>query len=198
MATRNAIDYPRIPDKGVYIKGTRSIDGATGDIAQDTNAQWIEDAKYGWMLVEPTEGASAEFDSAITRTGNFTIKLSHLDTDARGFVISAPWVPGVADLLSYGFRLKPSTEYTLNVYAKTDSVAADSVYAGIYEYDFAAVSGTGRSTNRLTGTNDWTLLTVTFTSNADAVWGVITLRNYIGGAISDAWFDVNSMTLVKT
>lgn len=55
-----------------------NIDSATGDIARTTSG-FIEDAKYGWYVTRVTTAVSAEFDTAVTRTGTKTLKLSTTD-----------------------------------------------------------------------------------------------------------------------
>lgn len=51
------------------------------------------------------------------------------------------------------------------------------------------------TTNKLTGTNDWTLLTATFTTGATAKFLRFAMFNDVAGNVCDARFDVNSMTL---
>ena len=65
----------------ITVKGgvERVIDSATGDIARTTNG-WIEDEKYGFNFLASVGTSSAEFDTAITRTGSKTLKLSTLAT----------------------------------------------------------------------------------------------------------------------
>ena len=61
----------------------RNIDGAVGD-TPITSSGWIEDEKFGWYVTSVTANASAEFDTAVTRTGEKTLKLS--TTDASGSI----------------------------------------------------------------------------------------------------------------
>jgi len=172
---------------------SRCIDDATGDTAV-TSDNWIEDEKYGWYADSTATAVSAEFDSAVTRTGRLTLKLSA--TDATGTIIAYNSSGVTLPLLSTSaISLKPSTVYKLNIFAKTISVGTNGVFADIIQYDSAAAVGTTVSTNKLSTTNDWTLLTIKFTSDSDASFGRIALHNDVAGAVSSAWFDVNSMTL---
>jgi len=186
----------------ISVKGgvIRNIDQATGDIAR-TTAGWIEDEKYGIYFRVAANGVSGEFDTAITRTGSKTIKVSTTDTAGRGRAIiggtlgiDANSTPEV--LTKYGVPVKASTVYRLRCYVKTNNVASDSAYL---DYGFWDVAGTKTSgaltTNKLSGTNDWTPVESTFTTPATTAYASIRFQNSVAGNISDAWFDINSMTL---
>jgi hypothetical protein len=183
------------------VKGgvVRVIDDATGDIARTTSG-WIEDEKFGVYAI-PIVDTSFEFDTAVTRTGEKTVKVSTTSTSGRGratFGIDPNLTSdfAVSDVYKYGIPVKPSTAYKLTCYAKTDNAAADSVYLYTREINTAGARvGTQRSSNKLTGNNDWTKLEASFTTDANAAFIAIGMLNNIAGNISDAWFDVNSMTL---
>jgi hypothetical protein len=83
----------------------------------------------------------------------------------------------------------PSTSYTVCGYCKTSNVAAAAAHIDLYEYNGAGTSGATTTTNTLTGTNDWTKLTATFTTASTARFITLALRNHVAGNISDAWFD---------
>jgi len=176
----------------------RNIDGAVGDVAITTNGA-IEDEKFGFGIVRAATAVSAEFDSAVTRTGRLTLKLS--TTDATGNLLAATMLTTGANLagssLKYGVSIKPSTTYRLSCWVKTNNTAANSTYLAIHEHNsVGARLATGSfTTSRLEGTNDWTLLTKTATTNASSAFANIVLLNQGTGNVSDAWFDVNSMTL---
>jgi len=176
------------------VKGgvVRVIDSAMGDIARTTSG-WIEDEKYGWTMIRDATAVSGEFDSAVTRTGKFTLKLSTTDTTGRCRAILTPTTTVAASSQKYLITLKPSIEYYLSVYAKTTNAALNSVYAqmSMYKSDFSGSATLTAATNKITGDNDWTLLEKKFTTNADCAYGQIILWNTVAGNISDAWFDVN-------
>lgn len=181
----------------VSVKGgvLRVIDSATGDIAQTTNA-WIENEKYGWWLQRSANICNAEFDSAVTRTGRLTLKLSTLDVTGAGYVSNFNANAGTASvslLSKYAIPVKGGTTYKLNCYAKTNNVLFS--YIMVQEYNAAGTRLTTYNSNTLTGTNDWSLITNTRATQATTAY--VTLLMYIpsAGNISDAWFDVNSMTL---
>jgi len=182
----------------VSVKGgvVRNIDNATGDIARTTSG-WIEDEKYGFYTGSITDAVSAEFDSSVTRTGRLTLKLS--TTNTLGKIRASHSIQSGSTNTTYAdlHRLidaKPNTAYKLSCYVKTTNVAASSAFIYLAEYNgITWVKDT--SSSKLTGTNDWTLLTASVTTGAttDKLKFVFFLN--IAGNISDAWFDVNSMTL---
>lgn len=184
---------PIIP--AVTVKGgvIRVIDSATGDIAR-TSAGWIEDEKYGWYVYQIAAGFSAEFDSAVTRTGKFTIKLSQTTTSGNAVVSSiADATPSViiSSISRYLIPIKPSTHYRLRCYAKTNNANTNGVYLSVETWKSDWSGKVEYVSNKLSGTNDWTLLTCDFTSGANQELASILLRNQVPGNISDAWFDVN-------
>ena len=190
---RTTPTYPRTPLGGVYILGTKSIEASIGDTAITASA-WIEDEKYGWYMYRSATAVSAEFDSAVKRTGKFTLKLS--TTDATGAVM-ADITPagGLANCRKYAIPCKPNTTYVWKCWVKTNNVATNSAYLQLRTYTAAGVYTDNPASSLLSGTNDWTLLTVSITTGATIVYLSPALRLYVTGNVSDAWFDINSMTL---
>jgi hypothetical protein len=85
----------------------------------------VEGIKHKWYIGGSTNSYSAEFDSAVTRTGRLTLKLS--TTDATGKVLAqtasdraATYVGPQNELIP----LKASTKYRLSVYCKTSTATA--------------------------------------------------------------------------
>jgi len=178
----------------------RVIDSATGDIARTTSG-WIEDEKYGVYAFQVATAWSAEFDTDVTRTGTKTLKLSN--TDATGRVVAvigadtnagSTWA--ISSMFKYGIKIKPSTTYIFNCYVKTNNVATNGAYVGMRGYTSAGnVTVNVAASNRLTGTQDWTLCTITFNAGSTTEYVYLQFQNVVAGNISDAWFDINSMTL---
>ncbi len=176
-----------------------NIDSATGDIWKTVNG-WIEDEKYGCWIQVSANNTSAEFDTAVIRTWTKTLKLSSTNTTGNALVhLGYPWnlvaSISVADMYKYSIPLKASTKYRLSFYAKTTNVGASWVYSYITTYNTSWTRVQLLASNKLSGTNDWTRLVTNFTSAASDAFCSIALRNEIAGTISDAWFDINSMTL---
>jgi len=177
-----------------------NIDSAEGDIARTTD-WFIESETYGCYLNITANAVSTEFDTAVLRTWTKTLKLSTTNATGRASVNMNLWTfngatPWINLLSKHGIPIKWSTKYKYAVWAKTTNAATNSVYFQFIEYNSAWTRGTiTTSGTRLTGTTDWTLITGVITTWATAVYGSISLNNIVAGNTSDAWFDVNSMTL---
>jgi len=195
---RTAITYPRLPLGGIFQKETR-IEGTTGDVASTAADGWLESEKFNWWLYRFGGTWSCEFDTAVTRTGTRTLLIQATDATGRGAVYNsiANGVT-VARLYKHCVHVLPLTSYTLNCYVKTTDAAASSVFVFTNQYNAAGTKGTVTSSNKLTGTNDWTLCTLTHTTDADARFLEIGLIiNVASATLQSAWFDVNSMILIK-
>lgn len=174
----------------------------TGDVAR-TSDGWAESENFGWYILKTAGSVSAEYDSAITRAGRLTLKLSATDTSGRiraalqqNFEIANTTV---AIASKYGIPVKPLTAYRLNCYVKTNNAASNSVYlTGMsFKSDATVIASSDYITNKLSGTQDWSLLTVTFITPALSNWISLRMMLNVAGNISDAWFDINSMTLTE-
>ncbi len=198
-AARTTLTYPRTSLGGVYIPGAKSIEGATGDTARTTSGYiegtaTVDTKNLHWYAFQQATAYSHEFDTSVTRTGTKTLKISTTDTTGRTLGTSNRLdPPNMGEFMP----IKANTSYTFNCYVKTNNVAANSVYCRVITANVAGYL-TQNLTNKLSGTNDWTLLTKTFTSDATATHVGISCFNFVAGNISDAWFDVSGMTLVES
>lgn len=169
---------------GRYIDGTLS--GST------TNTLF-----GAWAVVSGaiTASASASFDTSVFYAGSKSMKLSTLD--AAGAVVVANTLstatPANADVL---IPLTPNTSYTLTFRCKTNNVATNSAFAFLREYTAALGTVATNNSTKLSGTNDWTLITLNFTTGSTTRFAAIALCNNVAGNISDAWFDDISLTPV--
>jgi len=161
---------------------SRYIDGTSGGSTTNTNfGAW---AIPGGGLA-PSSGA--RFATDHTRSGVYSMKLSTLD--ASGTVVVSNSTSGSAPARRDVIPVLPSTSYTLSVWVKTNNVVTNSVFADAREFSGALSAGVTNTTNKLSGTNDWTNLTQTFTTASTARYVFILLKNGTAGKISDAWFD---------
>ena len=171
--------------------------------ATNTLNRWIDgtaagsNAKlgYGWGVVSKAGTAEAGFDISVMRSGLASLKLSALDTAGTIVVASYKTNPGASSAFEL-FRLEPSTTYTLVAYMKTTNVVTDSAFIDLRQYRANITATTTTSTNKLSGTNGFTLVTLTITTNSDTVFGSILIRNNIAGNISNVWVD--DMTLIPS
>ena len=176
-----------------------NIDNAIGDIARTTD-WWNEDEKY-WVYSDIlTVWASSEFDSAVTRTWRLTYKASTTDiTWTINWTIGLWWWTTATlwlwNLYKYAMPIKASTKYKATCWIKTNNVVTNSAFLQSTTYNSVWTRLTVTSSNKLSWTNDWTLCSINITSDATATHIVFVLANQLAWNISDAWFDINSMTL---
>lgn len=173
--------------------------------ATTTALRWINgtsggsnntESPYGWWLPSSfVASASAQYDTSVYRSGTASLKLSTLDATGVANALSGSNFNKQA-VEETAMRVLPNTTYTLTGWAKTNNVKTNSVYMDALEYVGSIATTTITATNKLSGTNDWTQLTTTFTTNSNTRYLFIVLRNAVAGNVSDAWFD--DITLTKT
>jgi len=178
------------PFTAVTTTAARFIDGtATGS----SNTEYV----YKWRNSSiATSTASASYDSTVYRSGNYSLKLS---TTTIGAIAATTYgnLDTVSSIKTSLIPVLPNTTYTISGWAKTNNAAADSVKISIFEFTGVSTSSNqNSSTNTLTGTNDWTLLTLTFTTAGATRYLTVAPRNNVAGNISDAWFDDITLTKV--
>lgn len=152
---------------------------------------------FGWSIPSAGVGvsASASFDTTVYRSGSCSMKLDVADTSGSisvGQSLNAGTSAATDDL----FILEPSTSYTLTGYIKTINVPTNGAFIDVREHSGSYANVATNSTNKLSGTNDWTRVTVTFTTNATTRFGQVLLRNNVTGNVCTAWFD--DIVLTKT
>lgn len=160
----------------------------SGKFIDGTSSGSVTNKLFGWAGSSAGLAATygMQFDSAVKRSGNYSLKLS---TDATGVAIAGTAANLSTPAADEVFALLPNTAYTLTLYAKSDNARPNAVFADVREYTGGRTTAVTNSTNRLSGTQDWTVLTVSFTTGATTRYGSIILRNQGVGNISDAWFD---------
>jgi hypothetical protein len=172
---------------------------APSTLSAQTNAssRWIDgtaagsSAKlaYGWAIVSLTANAAAGFDDTTFHSGNYSMKLSTLNSTGAitvgSYRTNSPTASSAFEL----FLLKPNTAYTLTGWIKTNNVAASGAWIDCREFSSSFATLATTSTNKLSGTNNFIEVTVMFTTNASTVFGGVFLRNNVAGNIADAWFD---------
>lgn len=175
------------------------------NVAQTTADRWFDGTAGGsttnklfnWYLNSVATSVSAIFDtSTLGPTGKPSIKLSTLDTTGRCYVSGADALtPSTfsGDKTKL-IRLKPSTSYTLSGWVKTINCVSDSAYIELISFNGNYQSRIETQSNKLSGTNNWTFCTVTFTTASDRCYAYPQLRIEKAGNISDAWFSDISLT----
>jgi hypothetical protein len=148
---------------------------------------------YRWFTPASFANATAQYDTSVELTGTASMKLSTTTTAGLASAIIGNNT-SAANIKQTMIPVLPSTSYTVSGYCKTNNVAAAAAHIDTYEYDGAGTLGATNTTNTLTGTNDWTLVTVTFTTASTARYLTLALRNHVAGNVSDAWFDDIKLT----
>lgn len=168
----------------------RWIDGTSG--GSTTNNL------FGWSI--PTAGvtasASARFDTSVFYSGSASMKLSTLDTSGAITVTQSLSASTIAPATDQDFIVKPNTTYLVSARIKTNNVATNGAYIDFREFSASFGTVTTTSSSKLSGTNDWTLVSFNVTTSSTSVYAEILLRNNVAGNISDAWFDDVSVTPV--
>jgi hypothetical protein len=153
------------------------------------------ESAYKWFTPSTFANATAQYDTSVKLTGTASMKLSTTTTAGLASAIIGNNT-SAANIKLTMIPVLPSTSYTVSGYCKTSNVAAAAAHIDIYEYNGTGTIGATNTTNTLTGTNDWTKLTATFTTASTARFITLALRNHVAGNVSDAWFD--DIRLTKT
>ncbi len=164
----------------------RWIDGTAAGVSSPINI-------FGWGLQTGSATATALFDSTVSHSGNYSLKLSATAT------ASSVKVSNKANSSYFGSMspVLPSTSYTISGWYKT-SVTSGTATTGVMvqaigkinednneDVTYTAVSGVKTTT-------DWTYFTYTFTTDSNINYIKTAFRINNDGAatlIMDAWFD---------
>lgn len=167
---------------------SRWIDGTSGGSSKD-------DSPYRWFILSSSANTfSAQFDTSVYHSGAASLKLS--TTDATGISNSSMGSNANRQTIERTtVPALPNTTYTLTGWIKTNNAASNAAYFDIIEYNNTATNQATNSTSKLSGTNDWTQLTKTFTTSSNTRYLLVICRNNVAGNVSDAWFD--DITLAK-
>lgn len=165
----------------------------------NTTSRWINgsaagsstDNSKGWAIPASALGAQAEarFDPTVGYGGGGSMKLSTLDAAGTISVAQATNITSGNAQLEDLTQLKPNTAYTLMARVKTANVASNGCFIDVREFKEDKTSSTTNTSSKLSGTNDWTLITLNFTTGALTKRGCVILRLNVAGNVSDAWFD---------
>lgn len=154
--------------------------------------------QYRWSY-NGTASSSAQFDSTVAHTGTTSLKASTLAAASFTELFYRRESGGIASYNAItDIKVLPSTSYTASYWLKTNVVSGDSsdgAFLVLIE-NTAAGAGAGAETSvgaKSKVTSDWTLKTVTFTTQATTASLQINPRIYghtgAGTLIMDAWWD---------
>jgi len=178
----------------------KSIDAATGDTSLATNG-FIEDEKFGVWFVQSAGASAAEFDSAYTRSGRLTAKVTTSSGTGSGRLVigyngATASSVNATGLQRHGIPLKPSTKYRLSGWVRYDNLVATTGCINLQEFDSAGTRLVNNTNSSVSGTSGgWVQIVLEVTTNASTVWGVIVGAALAAGDAQEFWLDVNSIML---
>lgn len=181
-------------NKNLVYNGFFSVVPPVITAGTNTVARWVDGTvggssakkSYGWAIPSGGYAATAEvtFDPSVKYSGTHSLRLSNLN--ATGAITVSTFRTTINN--EY-INISPNTQYQLTFRLKTNNVALNGAYADFRQFNSAGTALLTTSSTKLTGTNDWALVTLTVTTGATAVLGAVLLRSNVVGNISDAWFD---------
>ena len=150
-----------------------------------TGVGWIGSENYGWYSSYAGTGIITMFDANVSHSGSKSFKYNATSALSDFNVIQYPGgTVTVATLGKYGIEVKPSTTYKISFWIKSDGGKPRLIFD---QYDSSAVLGT-ETVRGTAGTYDWTLDSVTITTDSDAKYEVINVGT-TGTGISSYWID---------
>lgn len=164
---------------------------------QNTAGTWLNgsaggsaaNSTYKWTIPSAAISASAtaSFDTTVFHNGSASLKLDV--TDTSGTVVVSNVINSAIGNTTGAIKIKPNTAYSFSAWVKTSTVGTNGVYMDVRQFNSLGGTITTTSSNKLSGTNDWTQITGSFTSDSAAKDVCIILRNGVAGQVSTAWFD---------
>lgn len=192
-----AFQETRPPVYGNLVKNWDFEAVPTFTAVQNTAGTWLNgtaggsatNATYKWTIPSAaiSASASASFDTTVFYNGLASIKLDV--TDTSGSVVVSTVINAAIGGSTGAIPIRPSTAYSFSARVKTSTVGTNGVYMDVRQFNSLGGTITTTSSNKLSGTNDWTQVTGSFTSDAAAKDVCIILRNGVAGQVSTAWFD---------
>lgn len=144
---------------------------------------------YTWAIPSSgvTGGGEVQFDTSVFLSGTASIKLNNPATNSTSVASTSKNISTLP--LSDAIPVLPNTSYTLSGWIKTNNVVTNGAYIDAREFTGAGGTVVTNNSNKLSGTNDWTQVSATFTTGATTRFVAVNLRNNTTGNISQAWFD---------
>ena len=146
----------------------------------------FEYAGLYWGIGSPS-GAKTCYDTMETRSGCQSLQIRFDGTQDVNYYHAVTFVP-----------VEPSTAYTLTLYVKTLTMDASGIAAEVYDADRGYKYWYGGNTVPLSGTNDWTKMTVNFVSGIDTYNLRVVLRRFGGrGPIASGTVWIDNVRLIQ-
>ncbi len=191
----------RTPVYGNLVKNG-DFEVTPGAVATTTQNRWPDgtaggsttNTTYKWKQQSGANATAVSFDPTVSRNvGGNSLKISATDVTGSTYVDIGAGIASsqpVATLQSFAIPIVAGASYTLTGWVKTSNVPTNGAFLQLTTYNGAGtrIDNVGSSV-KLTGTQDWTQITITQTVGATAVWATIGLMKNVAGNISDAWFE---------
>lgn len=192
---RNTVGGSLIPNFDLfYVPGSNTPQTTAGFYDGTAGGAGTTPNQYSWYYNPVAGGTSMVMDTSNPWLGIMPwIKLSTTNTSGRvrANSVQGNGVGGITPLASNRFLaqpIPPNTSVTASMLAKTNNVALNGAFGELAEMTASGSVNVIGSTNKLTGTNDITVLSVTATTSSTARFIILTLQNSVAGNVSDAWF----------
>ena len=203
-------DTTRTATTGPYRKTVANL-VANGDFeyapsftaATNTASRWIDgtaagssatSSQYDWAI--PAGGISTlgnvQYDTTVSYSGNNSIKLTTLDSTC--LVVAGKYI-SLGTASSKSIPCLPSTSYTFSAMVKTSGGGYLGAYLRIRDLTGSGSAITTNSSSSLLGVNEWTRLSITFTTGATAQF-LAPIVVFDPNVAAFAWFD--DIVLTKT
>jgi hypothetical protein len=187
-----------VPVKGGVFNGGFEL--APSFVAVQTANNWIDGTaagsatitQYGWYLLGTAATFAGSFDSTVSHSGKYSMKVSATNTTGKAIATN---IGGTFSFVEYNRWLpliKQSTKYRLSGWIKTNNAAASAVWLQFNQYSsIDGTAGTVTTLTKITGTVDWTYYSIVITSDniVGGSYVAIFCQNAVAGNVSDAWFD---------
>ena len=195
--------YPegRVSANGNLVKNADFEVAPSFVAATTTQSRWVDgtaagsttNATYKWKQQSGANATAVSFDSSVTHGGLYSLKVSATDTLGSTYVDVGAGIGAsqpVATLNSFAIPVTGGISYTLTGWVKSNNVPSNGAFLQLTTYNSAGTRiDNVASSVKLSGTQDWTQITITQTVGASAAWATIGLMKNVAGNISDAWFD---------
>lgn len=174
-----------------FIKNARMENIPQLTAATTANQTWIDgtaggsltNRTYGWGAPNITPSAAASFDATTTHFGHGSIKIETFDAAGTAAISVYRSTPS-----GFALPVEPGKSYTLRAWAKCQAATNQGVNIAPRTLTNSYATINTYTGNTIGGTTDWTLLTVTFTTEANAAY-VVPLLRYAPGQAGVCWFD---------
>lgn len=175
------------------------------NVATTTSARWIDgtaggsttNSLFSYAAVLDAANCSVGFDtSTISPLGHTSIKVNVTDATGRGRAVIGSGLLGtgsslsISNLVLYGIKVSPSTQYTLSYYGKTLTALGSGGVISVHQHNGsgARVISPTQPAGTFSGTNNWKLKSGTFTTESTTRYLVLSIELPTAGSTQTAWF----------